>query len=627
MRALTFRTKLILAFLLVIVGAVGTSLWVVNRQSREDLDRRVDTDVTRVQTTWRHAQEVQASLLTWGCRVIVEDPRLQAVLEEDQWDPGNLAYIAARDSERLGIPFFSFVDPRTGKCRARSIDGVAQEGDAAGAPEEEVAGAAIRTHKAKLDRLAKVVADPSATEAQKAAAAAEAKSHSSAQGYLIEQDSLYQIVALPVQHDELDAGSDVLCAIVVGVRMKPEGLAELRGLLGPDAALALLVGDKVAMRAGSAACFDSPGFAYFAEEVYEKGTRGRMELGGAAEPGYLVSTPLANVVKRGVTNPFAVVAVWLSTAKEEKEFLVVKRRILLAGAGAVLVAMLVATLMARGMTRPITQLVGGTKRIAKGDYAVEIDVTSRDELGTLTTSFNEMARGLADRERYRSVLTKVVSKEVAHELMTQMRGHGLDFQGDSHQCSILFSDIRGFTPLTEHMEPAEIISMLNDHMSAMVRAVERHKGVVNKFVGDEIIGIYGAPVEHDDDALRCVRAGMEMISEVKRMNVERAAKGKKEFAIGVGINTGRVVCGVMGSEARAEYTVLGAPVNLTARLCSSAKPMQVIITKATWDAVKDHVEVVPLGEQPFKGFSEPIPVFEVRSVRPSTVPQAAGTPA
>ena len=116
-----------------------------------------------------------------------------------------------------------------------------------------------------------------------------------------------------------------------------------------------------------------------------------------------------------------------------------------------------------------------------------------------------------------------------------------------------------------------------------------------------------------------------MVAEVKRMNVERAAQGKKEFAIGVGINTGNVVCGVMGSAERAEYTVLGAPVNLTARLCSGAKPMQVVVTRFTFECVKDQVEVLPLGGQSYKGFSEPIPVFEVRSVRPSAAPQTAGS--
>ncbi len=626
MPALTFRAKLILAFLVVIVGAVGSSLWVANRRFQEDLDRRLRTEVIRVKNTWLQVEKVHASQLTWGCRVIVEDPRLAAVLADTVWDLGNLAYMAARDSERLGIPMFSFCDPKTGRCRARSIGGVPQEADPAGAPEEATARAALAAYKERLDRFTQVVSDPAATEDQKAAAAADVKSRATAQGYLIEQGGLFQIVALPLQQDEFDAGSEVHCVLVVGVRMDVKGLEDLKGLLSPDAALAVIVGDRVAMKAGSAACFDDPGIARIAADAV-RNPSGRVELSMGGDHGYLAGSSLEGVVQKGAAKPSAIVAVWLSTAKEENEFLITRRWILIAGGGAVVLAMIVATLLARGLTRPITQLVGGTKRIAKGDYAVVIDVTSRDELGTLTASFNEMARGLADRERYRLVLTKVVSKEVAHELMTQMRGSGLDFEGVSHRCSILFADIRGFTPLTEHMEPSEVISLLNDHMSAMVRAVERHKGVVNKFVGDEIIGIFGAPVEHEDDALRCVRAGMEMISEVRRMNAERAARGKKEFAIGVGINSGNVVCGVMGSEARAEYTVLGAPVNLTARLCSSAKPLQVVITKFTWELVKDQVEVVPLGEQPFKGFSEPIPVFEVRSVRPSVVPQAAGTPA
>ncbi|GEM_PF-5638614 len=615
MPALTFRKKLVLAFLLVTIGAVGAALLIVAQQFQSNLDERMSDETERVQKTYSQAQHVQVELLAWGCRTIAEQPRFRAILESREWDVGNLTYFASQFYEKSGIDFWSIYDVESKACVFRAFEGLAQSGTEA--PEADLAKQAISRLEARIASYQAAAGGPQAARAE-----AELKSTSAASGYLLESGRLYQIVALPVQSADDELTSPAVGAMVVGIRMSKKNLSELGEVIGSGAVLAIVVGDRIALQSGEDGVLPANGLAALVAQTHA--SRNWVRVGGDPRH-YLVAKKLEGLASREGESASLAMFVRLSTEKEREAFLATIRNILLAGVGVVLVAALVAGRLARGISKPITDLVDGTKRIATGDYSVELPVLTRDELGTLTGAFNEMAKGLADRERYRTVLTKVVSKEVAHELMSQMRGQGLDFQGVSHACTILFSDIRGFTPLTEHMEPSEVISLLNEHMTAMVHVIERHRGVVNKFVGDEIIGVFGAPVQHGDDPLWAVRAGVEMVSEVKRMNVERAAKGKKEFAIGVGINTGNVVCGVMGSAERAEYTVLGAPVNLTARLCSAAKPMQVVITKFTLECVRDQVEALPLGEQSYKGFSEPIPVFEVRSARPSVAPQPTGT--
>jgi adenylate cyclase len=145
----------------------------------------------------------------------------------------------------------------------------------------------------------------------------------------------------------------------------------------------------------------------------------------------------------------------------------------------------------------------------------------------------------------------------------------------------------------------------------MVEIVFRYEGTLDKFVGDEIMALFGAPVSAPDDAVRAVRSALDMLDELKRFNTERAAAGKVSFEIGIGINTGDVVAGYIGSSKALQYTVIGSPVNLAARLCSAATGMQVLISETTWVAVREHFEVRELASMQPKGIAQPVRVFEV----------------
>jgi adenylate cyclase len=258
-----------------------------------------------------------------------------------------------------------------------------------------------------------------------------------------------------------------------------------------------------------------------------------------------------------------------------------------------------ALVVASRVTRPVGELAAGARRIAEGDYETPVTVRQRDELGVLASSFNGMMKGLLERDRVRDLLGKVVSPEVAEELLSR----GLELGGEERCVSVLFTDVRSFTTISERKTPHELVHFLNAYLTRVSAIVERNGGVVDKYIGDAVMAIFGAPIAGEDDAERAVRAGVEMVSAVRALD--------EAPAIGVGINTGVVVAGNMGSRTRLNYTVIGDAVNLAARLEGLTKRygVGVIVSESTRDACPgwafrelDRVRV--------KGKDRPVRIFE-----------------
>lgn len=284
--------------------------------------------------------------------------------------------------------------------------------------------------------------------------------------------------------------------------------------------------------------------------------------------------------------------------------------LILGGLGAMSIAFILGTALSRNLTRPVKALVAATDRVAEGDYTAEVSIDSLDEIGTLARAFNEMTKGLQAREQYRSVLNKVVSRDIAAELM---KGD-VELGGENRQVTVLFADIRGFTPLTEGMEPQAVIGLLNELMEHLATAVDAEEGVVDKFIGDEVMAVFGAPVRQPDHGLRAVSAAVRMREGIAQLNAGRAEKGSLPVGVGIGIATGEAVAGNMGSRDRLNYTVLGATVNLAARLTSAAKAGEILVSDGTRTAAGIACRTTPRGEVTLKGFSAPVDVFEVDGI-------------
>ncbi len=251
------------------------------------------------------------------------------------------------------------------------------------------------------------------------------------------------------------------------------------------------------------------------------------------------------------------------------------------------------------ITKPITILANATVDLKKGklDGIVLPDLKGHhDEIATLSHGFENMIIALKDREKIRGVLNKVVSKEIAAEILDNK----IELGGEERFMTVLFSDIRGFTKMTEKMPPRQVIEIMNAYFSSMCEIIDTHQGVVDKFVGDEIMALYGAPLQRADHAKNAILTAQLMLKSTK-------------MPIGIGIHTGNMVAGNVGSENRLNYTVLGANVNFGARLCFAAEPHQILISEATLNAphVKDSFDYKELPPITLKGFEKPVIVYEI----------------
>lgn len=271
-----------------------------------------------------------------------------------------------------------------------------------------------------------------------------------------------------------------------------------------------------------------------------------------------------------------------------------------------IVAMALSTLASRRVAKRVLMLAKGTEAIRKGDLKVRMEPMGRDEIGFLGDSFNRMAADLELKEKYRNVLDLVSDRSVAQKLISG----AIELGGELRQATILFCDIRGFTPLTDGMDPQEVVSLVNAHMTAMTQVAHQWNGVIDKFVGDEIMVLFGVPQAGEADIVNAVRCGLDMIAERSRLNqtVERPIQ------IGIGIATGEVVAGYMGSEKRLNYSVLGDRVNLAARLCSKAAAGEVIIDERTVAALPEGSKFDRIDSVALKGFNDQVSVYRIQSI-------------
>jgi class 3 adenylate cyclase len=271
------------------------------------------------------------------------------------------------------------------------------------------------------------------------------------------------------------------------------------------------------------------------------------------------------------------------------------------GLGTVAVLSIISLVLSQRFSKPIAALVAGTERIRSGDLSGEVKVNSTDEFGVLATAFNAMTQDLALKERYHEVLGKVSDPVVAQQLMEGQ----LELGGEVRTAAVLFCDIRGFTAMTEGMDPAEVIEFMNEHMTALTKVVHAHGGVVDKFVGDLIMAVFGAPQSREDDALRAARCALEMMAERQRLNETTG----RVVEVGTGLAYGKLVAGCMGSIDRLNYTVLGDRVNLAARLCSAAGIGEVIVDEAIAASLDESMQAEAREPILLKGFAQPMASF------------------
>ena len=263
-------------------------------------------------------------------------------------------------------------------------------------------------------------------------------------------------------------------------------------------------------------------------------------------------------------NELIVAVIQRSYLENENNLRQLQDRLFLFSVIIVCLSLVAAVILARSFTRPVLALANRVKMIQQGAYEASAAIPARtvnDELAELDSSLTDMARGLAERENMRDLLGKVVSPQIAAELL----GSRIELGGEERVVTVLFADIRGFTSLSEQQTPSETLYMLNLCFEQLCHAIEQNGGVVDKFTGDAVMALFGAPVTHEDDAVRAARTVIAIQAAVGRLNQDPRIPSQG-LSVGLGLHTGLVVAGNMGSTNRMNYTVIGDAVNLSARL-------------------------------------------------------------
>ncbi len=262
------------------------------------------------------------------------------------------------------------------------------------------------------------------------------------------------------------------------------------------------------------------------------------------------------------------------------------------------------------LTAPIEKLVEITSRVAKGQFDKKADIRSRDEVGQLGQAFDHMIEGLQERDKVKNMLNKFHGSSVAEDLL---KGD-LALGGTKKEVTVFFSDIRDFTKFSEGHTPEEVVDMLNEYFQIMVGIINRNNGIVDKFIGDAIMAVWGAPTPQENDSINAVRACLEMRQALERLNEARIERGQVPIKIGIGLHRGSAISGTIGSDERMEYTVIGDAVNQAARIEASTKAFgtDLLLSDSLAEDVKERFIIEEAGRAEVKGKSEPLTMFKVR---------------
>ena len=288
-----------------------------------------------------------------------------------------------------------------------------------------------------------------------------------------------------------------------------------------------------------------------------------------------------------------------------------RRNVLIASGVLLVVGLIIAFVVSGMVSRPLQRLRLAVNALAAGDLSARVEPSSRDEVGVLTRAFNEMSESLGEKRRIETAFRRYVSDHVLREVVESPEA--IHLKGELREVSVLYLDIRKFTRLTGSIGPERVVAFLNECFDLITGRLLEHGATVDKYIGDAILAYLGAPIETEDHAQRAVAAAIAVQRAIHERN-QRCEASLQPFVrleVGIGIHTGMVVVGNIGSELKMDYTAIGEPVNVANRLLALAGPGQIKITGEVRERVGELVQVKPEGARTVEGVDHPIEVFEV----------------
>jgi adenylate cyclase len=563
----SLRTKIFLAFsaliLAVLLATLGLTQWVVSREAQASLGRELQTTG---QVFGRFMKERAARLQT-NSTLLASDFALKRVIathyDPVNYDPATLASAGLSYRERIGVELVWMTD-EAGRLLAASPNN---------------------------PRVGHSIADvPPLREAL--------QSEEPAMAVVQIDGNLFQLVAVPV------FAPDVIGFLLLGHAIDDPVAAALKSDTGSE--ITFLTYSRI-----FASTWRPPRRDSLIGVVLAPAAASRP----AAQPRpFLVNVDgerflsLAIPVAADWSQPlYALVQGSYDQALAPLRAL--QARILIIGVVALAAALLVGMLLAGGIIQPVKTLVGAMRAVLGGNLQQHAQIERGDEIGFLARSFNEMIDGLREREHIKNTFGRFVSRDVAAAVLDGRVPLG----GERLEVSILFQDIRGFTALSEKLDAATLLRVLNQLFTEVVAAVEAEGGMVKQFTGDGVMALFGAPEPRQDHSECAVRAALGIVSRLDRVNAALRSQGIPALQIGIGVHTGEVVAGLIGPDERVEYGVVGEAVNLASRVESLTKELAATILVSRDIATRLGAEFA-LGRAallPVKGRAHPVEVVEV----------------
>jgi class 3 adenylate cyclase len=252
--------------------------------------------------------------------------------------------------------------------------------------------------------------------------------------------------------------------------------------------------------------------------------------------------------------------------------------------------------------------------ISRGNLNVSIPQDPWTEWGQLGGTLQEMLESLREKERISLILGKVVDPHAARKILAEKDYFSL--KGERRECTLLRADLKGFNTLSENMAPEALVEALNQYFSIINDVVFKHEGMLDRFIGDTAIAVWGAPFTHEDKEARAVKAALEIQEALRDFNISRIKKGHPPFTVGIGIHTGTLVAGNLGSNKHYDYSIIGEALHVVARLCAMAAPGQTVVSEETYVKIKTDVKANPLNPIAVKGNLDSLKTYEVTQLSP-----------
>lgn len=269
--------------------------------------------------------------------------------------------------------------------------------------------------------------------------------------------------------------------------------------------------------------------------------------------------------------------------------------------------------LARSIFEPLRQIGLGMDRVGNGNLDTSVPVVSNDEIGIVGDGFNDMVDGLREREYIRETFGSYISEAVVTEILESPEGVKLG--GELREITILVSDLRGFTRMTDSLEPQRVIQILNRYFEKMTDVIVRHEGTIDEFTGDGILVFFGAPKPSPDHKIMAMACALNMQEALEELNADNALNGWPELRMGIGINSGQLVVGNIGSQKRKKYGAVGTPINVAFRVESLAVAGEVLATPSVYERPVEDLELGSIRQAKIKGFDQPITLRPVISMK------------